>query len=53
MHLIGRNDHAAASDFVADQFGLESLTLGDKFHLRSDFAATGLFDLCHGSKTPP
>ena len=42
---VGRNDHPAGGDFVADERRLELLALGDEFHLRRDLAGTGAFEL--------
>ena len=47
VDLVGRDDHPAAGDFVADQLRLEAFALGDEFHLRRDLAGAGLFDLGH------
>ena len=46
MHLVGRNDHAAGGDFVADLFGREvRLAFGDAGHLLRDDAQSRLLQL--------
>jgi hypothetical protein len=47
MDLVGRDHHPAASDFIADQLGLEVFSAGDEFHFRRDPAGSGKLDLCH------
>ena len=42
---VGRDDHAAAGDFVAHQFGSQLLALGDVFHLLGDHALAGVMHL--------
>ena len=49
---VGRDDHAAAGDLVADQFGVEVLALGDEVHFVGDDALAGGFELRHGSGSP-
>ena len=48
MDLVGRDDHAAAGDLVADQLGVEVFALGDETHLVGDDALAGGFHLRHG-----
>ena len=46
MHLVGRDDHPAGGDFVANLLGGEMrLALGDAVHLRRDDAQPGVFEL--------
>ena len=47
---VGRDDHAAAGDLVADQFRVEGLAAGDVVHLVGDDALAGRFDLRHGER---
>ena len=43
---VGGNDHPAARDFGADQFGGQVLALGDILHLAGDDALAGIVHLC-------
>ena len=44
---VGRDDHPAASDFLADQGRIEVFALGDEVHFGRDDAPTGRFKLRH------
>jgi len=43
---IGRDDHAAARDFIADEVGGDPLAPGDVFHLLCNSAQAGVMHLC-------
>src|SRR5439155_24481718 len=46
---VGRHDHAAAADLVADQLRVEVLARGDESHRVGDDALAGGFHLRHGN----
>ena len=47
MDAVGGDDHPAARDLVAHQFGLELFAARDEFHFGRDDAGAGLFELGH------
>ena len=49
MMDVGRDDHAAAGDLVADQLGVEVFAAGDEVHLVGDGPLAGGFQLRHDS----
>ncbi len=44
---VGRDDHVAGSNFVADQLGRDLLALGDEEHLFGEQALAGKVHLRH------
>jgi hypothetical protein len=42
---VGGNNHAPGSDFTANQFSREILSLRNEFHFARDLALTGVMDL--------
>lgn len=42
---VGRDDEAAARDFISNQFGREVFTLRDVLHFARDLAFAGVMDL--------
>ncbi len=45
MADVGGDDHAAAGDFVADEFGRDVFAAGDVLHFTGDDAAAGVVHL--------